>query len=105
MTKPKKLTSIKKTPRSPQTDVYVMEPSAISQATGKVTGTPTQPIYQAVPKAKNNNNSWQNLNDLSSEIGQWIASLSEEINSSVEMVKLFGCDHPAEFNAVVTNSN
>lgn len=48
---------------------------------------------------------WESLEDISREIGQWMAQMAQDIHDSVELVKIAGCEHIQEFNAAVIKTN
>ena len=50
-------------------------------------------------------NTWTRVEELRDEIRKWIDSMITDINHTVEMVKLYGCDHIAEFNIKVKTAN
>lgn len=56
-------------------------------------------------KARAQKPSWNMLTKLKTEIGNYIGQMAEDINTSVEMVKMVGCDHIEEFNVAVNATN
>lgn len=48
---------------------------------------------------------WEGITRLSDEIRNYIAQMASDINESVEMVKIAGCQNPVEFNAMVLKTN
>lgn len=48
---------------------------------------------------------WEGVTDISNEISNYVARMAQDINESVEMVKIAGCEHVGEFNAAVAKTN
>ena len=49
--------------------------------------------------------SWEQVEDISREISNWIMTTAEDISRIVEQIKRFGCDRPEEFSVAVKVTN
>lgn len=79
---------------------YIAKPRALTSKIHQVYGNGrdagfNKPIQQR----------WEDLRDISDAIASLVATMAESINETVELVKVAGCDHPAEFAAVVKKTN
>lgn len=86
-------------------NVKVLLPAPTAVAMGKAFGNTPRPINAATEKKNYKQQTWEAMAAIADEIGNSIAVMAGDINESVEMVKLAGCDNVAEFNIAVNKTN
>lgn len=92
---------------SDQLHARVIMPATLPAAIAKICGREIRPYveYEKMSEPTNEKPTWEALGGVRDAIGGAMASIAEEINATVEMVKNVGCDHMAEFSAAVTKTN
>lgn len=92
----------------------VNHPTPIAAGIAAMLGHRIQPVFSidetAPQKAANSEKfvdtrTWEDLHQMRDVVGMLIRQHAESIHESVELVKTVGCDHVAEFNAVVNKTN
>lgn len=97
--------SLKKSKDQEQEYAKVLPQKPASIAIKQAFGGNVQPIIETGTLSQLSRQTWEGLQEVSDAIGMSIAQMAEDIHSTVEMVKNAGCEHPAEFNAIVSKTN
>lgn len=90
---------------SGDSNVVQFFPKATAVAVGNAFNSRPRPMEVKHGKQANQKQTWEALAAIGDEIAGFIAQMANDINESVELVKRVGCDHIAEFNAVVLKTN